>query len=38
MDRVLKSLGVPTPERTEVNRDGGPRVEESLRQRYLKKV
>ena len=36
--RVLTSLGVPTPDRTEVNRDGGPRVEESLRQKYIKKV
>ena len=36
--RVLASLGVPTPDRTEVNRDGGPRVEESLRQKYIKKV
>lgn len=36
--RVLTSLGVPTPDRTEVNRDGGPRVEESLRQKYMRKV
>lgn len=36
--RVLASLGVPTPLRIEVNRDGGPRVEESLRDKYLEKV
>lgn len=36
--RVLERLGVPTPERIEVNRDGGPRVEETLRQNYIKKV
>lgn len=38
MHRVLERLGVPTPERIEVNRDGGPRVAESLRQKFLKKV
>lgn len=36
--RILTCLGVPTPDRTEVNRDGGPRVEESLRRKYIKKV
>jgi hypothetical protein len=36
--RVLERLGVPTPERIEVNRDGGPRVDETLRQKYIKKV
>jgi hypothetical protein len=36
--RVLASLEVPTPDRMEVNRDGGPRVEELLRQKYIKKV
>lgn len=36
--RVLASLGVPTPLRIEVNRDGGPRVEQSLREKFLKKL
>ena len=27
--RILDSMGVPTPERIEVNRDGGPRLESS---------
>jgi inositol-hexakisphosphate/diphosphoinositol-pentakisphosphate 1-kinase len=36
--RVLASLGVPTPDRTEVNRDGGPRVEESVRLKFQKKA
>ena len=38
MDRVLESLGVPTPPRIECNRDGGPKVEFSLQQKYFKKV
>lgn len=38
MDRVLESLGVPTPPRVECNRDGGPKVELSLQQKYLRKV
>jgi inositol hexakisphosphate/diphosphoinositol-pentakisphosphate kinase len=36
--RILESIKVPTPGRIEVNRDGGPRVEESLRQKFIKKV
>jgi inositol-hexakisphosphate/diphosphoinositol-pentakisphosphate 1-kinase len=36
--RVLASLGVPVPLRIEVNRDGGPRVENSLRDKYLSKL
>jgi len=36
--RVLTALGVPTPLRIEVNRDGGPRVSEDLRQKFIKKV
>jgi len=36
--RVLASLGVPTPLRIEVSRDDGPRVAESLREKYLKKL
>ena len=27
--RILDKMGVPTPERIEVNRDGGPRLESS---------
>jgi hypothetical protein len=36
--RVLASLGVPVPLRIEVNRDGGPRVESLLREKYLSKL
>lgn len=35
---ILDSLGVPTPKRVEVNRDGGPRVITPEMARYMKEV
>lgn len=35
---VLDHLGVPTPKRLEVSRDGGPKVEDELREIMRKKI
>lgn len=35
---ILDHIGVPTPKRAEVNRDGGPRVPRSLRLRVRKEL
>ncbi|CAL1700991.1 unnamed protein product [Somion occarium] len=35
---VLDHLGVPTPKRLEVSRDGGPKVDEELREHMKKKI
>ena len=36
--QVLDHLGVPTPPRCEVSRDGGPKVDQELRQHMKKKI
>lgn len=36
--RVLDHLGVPTPPRYEVSRDGGPKIDKELREHMKKKI
>ena len=36
--RILDSLGVPTPRRLEVNRDGGPRLESPELARHVQRL
>ena len=38
MGRVLDHMGVPTPPRYEVSRDGGPKVDKELKEHIKKKV
>ncbi|AMD19948.1 HCL203Wp [Eremothecium sinecaudum] len=35
--RVLEAANVPTPERLEISRDGGPRVDDTLREKLLER-
>ena len=36
--RILDKMGVPTPKRIEVNRDGGPRLESAELAAHMKEV
>jgi inositol-hexakisphosphate/diphosphoinositol-pentakisphosphate 1-kinase len=36
--RILDKMGVPTPKRLEVNRDGGPRLESAALAKHVKKL